>query len=294
MFNDRIVELNNLHVGLQAIADDIGVYRKTLSKWCKQEGIDINPKTYTRTCEHCNKTYRTISKASRFCSDKCRVDNNHVRYYNTDVEVECSCCGRSMTVNTVRAKRDRVITCEQCKSDENELSKLIGSHSNIYYQQCKHCDKQWITKRNQVYKYCSGECRRKDNYKPVIYKKKCAECSNFFDTTRTRKKFCCVECSNRYKHRADEYRRRIKMIENGEVHWSISIERLLKRDGNKCYICNELMNKGSDYNDDDYPNIEHVKPLSKGGTHTWDNVKLAHRKCNMEKGIKELSEIISE
>ena len=30
--------------------------------------------------------------------------------------------------------------------------------------------------------------------------------------------------------------------------------------------------------------IDHVIPLSKGGTHTWDNVRPAHWKCNMDKG----------
>ena len=32
-----------------------------------------------------------------------------------------------------------------------------------------------------------------------------------------------------------------------------------------------------------YPSIDHVIPVSKGGTHTWDNVKLAHRHCNTMK-----------
>ena len=33
-----------------------------------------------------------------------------------------------------------------------------------------------------------------------------------------------------------------------------------------------------------YPSIDHVIPLSKGGTHSWDNVKLAHFSCNSAKG----------
>lgn len=36
----------------------------------------------------------------------------------------------------------------------------------------------------------------------------------------------------------------------------------------------------------EYPSIDHVVPLSKGGTHTWDNVHLAHKRCNMVKGNK--------
>lgn len=29
--------------------------------------------------------------------------------------------------------------------------------------------------------------------------------------------------------------------------------------------------------------VDHVIPISKGGTHTWDNVKPAHYKCNIDK-----------
>ena len=32
-------------------------------------------------------------------------------------------------------------------------------------------------------------------------------------------------------------------------------------------------------------------PKSKGGTHTWDNVRLAHRHCNAVKGDKLINEI---
>jgi len=52
------------------------------------------------------------------------------------------------------------------------------------------------------------------------------------------------------------------------------------------YICNHKVIKSKDTNHDLYPSIEHVIPIAKGGKHTWDNVKLAHRKCNMEKGIE--------
>ena len=40
-----------------------------------------------------------------------------------------------------------------------------------------------------------------------------------------------------------------------------------------------------------YPSIDHTVPVSKGGTHTWDNVQLAHFYCNRVKGnnIKKIS-----
>jgi 5-methylcytosine-specific restriction endonuclease McrA len=30
--------------------------------------------------------------------------------------------------------------------------------------------------------------------------------------------------------------------------------------------------------------VEHIIPICKGGTHTWDNVAPAHYLCNMNKG----------
>jgi 5-methylcytosine-specific restriction endonuclease McrA len=44
---------------------------------------------------------------------------------------------------------------------------------------------------------------------------------------------------------------------------------------------------------DSYPSIDHVRPISKGGSHTWDNVMLAHKGCNSKKGNRETFEISS-
>ena len=59
------------------------------------------------------------------------------------------------------------------------------------------------------------------------------------------------------------------------------VDILRKRDGFACYLCPEP------YTDELGPTIDHVKPLSKGGTWDLDNLKLAHRKCNQEKGDRE-------
>lgn len=52
-----------------------------------------------------------------------------------------------------------------------------------------------------------------------------------------------------------------------------------RRDGGICHICGGLVAP-------DDVHFDHVIPLSKGGSHTYDNIKVAHSTCNMKKGAK--------
>ena len=45
-----------------------------------------------------------------------------------------------------------------------------------------------------------------------------------------------------------------------------------------------MSNRDAVYPADDYPVIDHVVPLSKGGEHAPSNWKTAHSICNMRKG----------
>src|SRR5690348_6923173 len=53
----------------------------------------------------------------------------------------------------------------------------------------------------------------------------------------------------------------------------------LARDRGICHICSEEVNP-LDYH------LDHVVPLAKGGSHTYDNLKIAHPVCNLRKGAK--------
>ena len=117
---------------------------------------------------------------------------------------------------------------------------------------------------------------------------KCKECDKLFKRKRKGVIFCSTRCSDKHGWRINDIRRRKKLKENGIIEWDINIERLIKRDGQVCEICGGDVNlKDFHYTEeghfiarDKYPSIDHIKPVSKGGTHTWDNVQLAHRQCN--------------
>ena len=58
---------------------------------------------------------------------------------------------------------------------------------------------------------------------------------------------------------------------------------LFERDGWLCHLCDNEINRKLRLPNWWAATIDHVIPLSKGGTHTWDNVKAAHAYCNFAK-----------
>lgn len=65
---------------------------------------------------------------------------------------------------------------------------------------------------------------------------------------------------------------------------------IYERDNWTCQICGEPANTQVHFQHDLYPSIDHIIPLSKGGTHEPLNVQCAHRGCNNRKQNKFLDE----
>lgn len=114
----------------------------------------------------------------------------------------------------------------------------------------------------------------------IDHLKKCEMCGEWIWGNNRKKR--CPTCSRK----VDNLRGDKRIRRNGKPDLSITLEKLYNRDLGICQICNRVIIFGNDTNADYYPSIDHIKPLSKGGTHTWDNVQLACRKCNWLKGAK--------
>lgn len=87
---------------------------------------------------------------------------------------------------------------------------------------------------------------------------------------------------------------RQERIKSGNAD-EIGLDDLIKRDARKCHICGKVVDKrrkmgrkGTPRGDmRRYPTIDHIIPISRGGAHTWDNVKLAHWSCNSKRGASQ-------
>ena len=137
---------------------------------------------------------------------------------------------------------------------------------------CKHCGKQWVFWPDHRKKY-----GRVSN--PPAY--------------------CSKKCN--YKHFktgtiSDRLRKRGRSDERRDL---ITLDEVIKRDNGICYICGRKTSKEDSWTDANgyhvcgptYPTRDHVIPIAKGGTHTWDNVRLACRDCNSTKSDRTLEEV---
>lgn len=170
---------------------------------------------------------------------------------------------------------------------------------------CAMCGKKFIPKRRGI-KYCSKECKDEagrtrarhyshEHYSFISKEVRCRQCGNIFLTKYKGDKFFCSEAcrkeSIKEKRKAGKYNRK-KRIRTVVVDKDITLEKLAKRDKDTCKICGDKV----DWNDYEcendvfiagnaYPSIDHIKPIAKGGKHAWSNIQLAHRICNIDKGI---------
>lgn len=102
--------------------------------------------------------------------------------------------------------------------------------------------------------------------------------------------YCSEACQKRCHDRIKRDKRIRRMKARG-MDQDITLEKLYRRDGGACYLCGRMCDwadgkviDGQFVAGESYPSIDHVKPISKGGAHTWENVKLACRHCNTVKG----------
>ena len=71
-----------------------------------------------------------------------------------------------------------------------------------------------------------------------------------------------------------------------------------KRENYICHICLRQVDENDFTRDSsnhfiagaDYPTVDHLLPKSRGGSHHWTNLKLAHKSCNSEKGTRTTDE----
>lgn len=121
--------------------------------------------------------------------------------------------------------------------------------------------------------------------------RRCTECSTIFTPgVGGAAAVCCSDrCRKRRgrrRHRAthgrdDQWRKRARRF--GVSYEPINRSRVFARDGWRCGICGCKTIRTREVPDPRAATIDHIVPMSKGGSHTYANVQCAHFECNWRK-----------
>jgi 5-methylcytosine-specific restriction endonuclease McrA len=179
---------------------------------------------------------------------------------------------------------------------------LTNKDGSDYINPSMHC--VYCNKPTNIHtKYCSQSCNiRHLRQSPIV--KQCSYCKASFDPRtygKGSKANCCSkEClrlfdrqkakeyrladPERYKHRerAAEYKR--KSLKRAVAYEDIDRALVFARDNYICQLCFEPVDMQAKWPDRFFATLDHIKPLSKGGSHTYSNVQTAHLKCNCING----------
>ena len=300
---ETIVELREQGYTIKEVGQMLGVPAHKIKQECQENG-------YKRSHGEGLKKHEESFK-TKF---KLKFPNFEYLYGYKNCEsritIKCKICGDVTTRIANLTRGSKKIKCRRCEQKEivkMELVKTIKRVAKIKKQEEK--EKVEIQKRNQTFsctvcnsefkygdvrmkKFCSTDCLNKHKEQLESERNKeriCEECgSSFIMKGSKRKSYCSEQCCKRNQNRRKELKNKFK---NAKIDYSISLEKLYERDNGVCYICGEMCD-WEDYGvrdcgtiicGDRYPSIEHIVPASRGGSHTWDNVALAHRHCNTMK-----------
>ena len=86
--------------------------------------------------------------------------------------------------------------------------------------------------------------------------------------------------------RRDAAQRRRALKRNVTTGGRVLRSEIARRDEYRCHLCGEKVDMKVAWPDPMSPSLDHVVPLSLGGTHGPANVKLAHLWCNTKKGAR--------
>lgn len=181
--------------------------------------------------------------------------------------------------------------CRTCKKQDHRKKYKPKSGYSDEIRNCLECNKKYSPGQRRKSIFCSRHC--KDKYKGQQLKiltlnskkvRTCIACNTIIPkTARADKKYCSEECSSKLRGRTMNIERRIR---TSEPIFHFKRVNIYERDNWTCQLCLKGVNPNLVFPDPMCASLDHVIPLSRGGSHKSSNVQLAHLRCNTSRGNK--------
>lgn len=276
-------------------------------KWKKMKGEIINDFMIIDSYKSLSKNGKPTWKIELQCQ---RCGNNFVKAASVDINnVKCKCMVKSNQKKT--GARIPTYIYQGNEYTLKELETISGVKKQTIYRRikagktvddalinntvhiCVICGKEFKSKQNREINCCGRNCRnRKNKGKGAINpewkelkKYRCEICGNKFQSYHLKARFCSDKC----RKSASRLERRNKFRElkkQGKFDISVTLDKVYERFNGICCYCNKQLFFSNNPLDLNYPIIDHIQPISKGGSHTWNNVQLLCKHCNDVKGAE--------
>jgi hypothetical protein len=170
----------------------------------------------------------------------------------------------------------------------NPKPKKTASPAPLRPATCAQCGQTFMKRGPR--KYCSEDCARASRYQPVrdvgvFVTKTCKRCGKAFTINfHIERAFCSAVCGNRASSSRRKHAARGGFVEH------IDLLNIAERDHWRCQLCGKAVKRTAIVPEWMAPTLDHIVPISCGGTHEMANVQLAHFICNTRKGARAMNE----
>lgn len=175
------------------------------------------------------------------------------------------------------------------------ISENIGAYSVIHWHKCEKCTKERMFRHQERHDPLCAWCRRFENEKgkpkpPISLKEvQCPCCQKkFFGKTIKSKCADCLKEKRKESIRLTRKSRRKRLNDKtfsarcrkyGVKYEPVNRIKVYEKDKYKCYLCKRKVVISDEYRPDQ-ATLDHIVPLSLGGSHTYDNVRTCCMLCN--------------
>lgn len=250
-------------------------------------------------CSECGAMFKRVHPKQKTCSPACATSNKTKmarKHHNKVIgHAKCEQCGEQfgVTLNRrrfcnkkcARAARNRPAPTARELLESERFQRIKSKKRKCI--RCSHVYLQINTQRASFCVACKAVYWKRTPPDPEGYVYCCEQCGRMVVRRKMAGRIVvCVACSYRTTRdtKKEAKRRREYLKRSTSNHKGKTFRRsdIYKRDGYTCQLCNCAVRKTKEYAPDQ-ATIDHIIPLSRGGTHTMENCQCACQACNWAK-----------